>query len=177
MSSYPIAHKINAGQNGHFAKDWYTRQQISVGHDFSDHKKQSKEDIHEKDHTQHNYVSRFLGCHPDGEKNLHIGDNIIAYAPNQDILLGVGSILSEPRYEQNPRTLTTEDTHHYWRDIAWLPWSKPVDREEIEAVAPRFSETGKHRAYGSSTLERYNGDFTGLKETIEKCERVDLNRL
>jgi len=177
MSEYPIAHRINAGQNGYFAKDWYTRQQISVGHNLGDHQKQSEESIHEKDDTQHNYVSRFLGCHPDQGKNLHIGDSIIAYAPNQDILLGIGSILSEPIYVKNPRTLTTKDRHHYWRDIAWLPWSKPVDINEIKDVDSRFSENGKHRAYPTSTLERYNGDFTGLKNAIEKCERVDLNQL
>ena len=177
MSEYPIAHRINAGQNGYFAKDWYTREQISVGHNLGDNDQQTKEKIHEKDPTQHNYVSRFLGCHPDDGKNIHVGDNVIAYAPNQDILLGIGSVLSEPYYERNPRTLTTEDTHHYWRDITWLPWSKPVDIDEIATIDNRFCENGKHRAYATSTLERYNGDFTGLKEAIEKCDQVNINRI
>lgn len=177
MANYPIAHRINAGVNGYFAKDWYTRQEISVGHDLGDPTKQKRAEIHDKDPTQHNYVSRFLGCHPDKDKNLYLGDNIIAYGQEQEILLGVGSIIGEPRYIENPRTLTTQDTHYYWRDIVWLPWSKPVAMDELESVDSRFTETGKDRAYATSTLERYNGDFTGLKEAIEECNQVDLNRL
>lgn len=130
-----------------------------------------------KDDTQHNYVSRFLGCHSNEHLNLYNGDNIIAHANTQNILLGVGSIVSEPHYERNPRTLTMEDIHHYWRDTVWLPWSKPVDKSDLEQVDSRFVEESEHRAFPTSTLERYNGDFTGLKEAIENCDEIDLNRL
>lgn len=177
MTDYPIAHRINAGKSGNHAKDWYTRQQISVGNDIGDPQYITPDELYERDPTHHNYVSRFLGCHPNDGMNLHIGDNIIAYAPSQDILLGVGSITGEPEYRPEPRTLTTEGKHEYWRDIVWMPWSKPVEMSKLAEVDSRFNEEGKDRAFATSTLERYNGDFTGLKEAIESCKEVNLNRL
>lgn len=175
MPDYPIAHCINAGQNGYFARDWYTRQEISVGHDLGDCDKQTDGEIHEQDPTQHNYVSRFLGCHPNDALNLHVGDNIITYAPVHQILLGVGSILSDPRYEPDPITLTNEDDHYYWHEITWLPWSRPVDMDDLKEVDQRFAQESDDRAFGTMTMQRYNGDFTGLKQAIEECDPVDLN--
>lgn len=177
MSGYPIAHRINAGQNGYFARDWYTRQQISVGHNLGDVSKKTDKEVHDSDPTNHNYVSRFLNCHPNSEMNIHVGDTIIAYAPKREVLLGVGTVLGKPDYIANPRQLTDEDTHHYWRDITWRPWSKPVTLNELEKEDPRFVETGKDRAFPTSTLERYNGDLTGLKDAIEQTPRIDLNTL
>lgn len=169
-------HKINAGVDGKLAPDWYTEDEqigwISMGYSVGNPTKMTNEEIRKQDDSPNQQTSRFLGAHENEDYNMHVDDEVIAYAPARQILIGVGTIIGDPDYRKNP-DVVLDDPHPHWRKVRWQDWSRPVRLSDL----PNSLTTGQNKVYPRQSIERYYGDFDLLKRVMQKTEPLDFESL
>jgi hypothetical protein len=170
---------INAGRDGEFLFDFLMKSQISIGwrvgdkseNRYGDFRKYSAEEIREDNPSgdSRQPVVKFLGQHQDRDKNLHIGDTVIVYAPKPiEIVGGVFTITSEPMYDRHPIQLN-DDPHCYYREVVPKSWSKPVEYSEFEE---HYDGTGIRRR---PTLQTFQGNLSDVEEAIRQAPPADLS--
>jgi len=159
-------------------RDYLVKDKISIGWSvgdrsedrFRDFRKYSAEEIRQDNPSGDDRmpVAKFLGVHGDEEKNIQIGDDVIVYAPEEEIVVGVFTVTGEAEYEPNPVQLTDE-VHYYYRDVVPKPWSKPVELDEFKA-----EYSGDKPVSVPPTLQPFYGNLPEVKEAIRAAPRADI---
>jgi hypothetical protein len=176
--STPAALALNTGVDGQLMRDVLMKNKISIGWSVGD----SSEDRH-RDFRQYSAeeirddnpsgdakmpVVKFLGMHEDDDKNVQIGDDVIAYAPDPErVVVGVFTVSGEAEYDPNPIQLTDE-RHYYYRNVVPKPWSKPVELDDF-----REHYTGK-QVVRNPTLQPFYGNLSEVADAIKAAPHADI---
>lgn len=169
-------HRILAGKNGKHMWNFLIRQQIGIGWKVGegDFRNYSPEQIREMNPSGDNrqFVVKFLGYHENDEQNVKVGDEVIVYAPNKKIIVGVYDVVSEPKYDPHPSLVHPgeSDVHYYFRDIEQKEWSRPVKLGEFQE-----HYNGDVSVYSRPTLQPFKGDLNKVRQAFEDTPRADLS--
>jgi len=154
--------QIVAGDGGVLANDYLDEGIVTMGGDVGDIGEMTAAEIEGAAETPE--LAQFAGA---GEDGMAVGDSVLVYEPGRKLVIGVGDIISECYYEPDNGL---DLNHPYWRDVTWQELGTPVKLHELpDAVRDDVTDF--------DTLDRFNGEFASLRETIAEANQTDEESL